>query len=277
MAEIPNLPEAPAREFHAVADLFPLMRGAAFEELVADIKKNGLREPILIDGEGRILDGRNRYRACLAAGVEPRFIEWKGEEPLAELALSLNLRRRHLNESQRAMVAARLAKMMEGEAMKRRGRRQELAANLRRTQPRRSCGEAAATVNVSRRLVEYATKVLRDGSDELVAVVESGGLAVSTASILSGLPKDEQAKALAGGAKQAAARAREIRAAKSTAFTVERSSTRLRVFRPEVSEENETTVVLLWVAARNLAAVVEALKAHGFQYTDAGGDSRLPS
>ena len=53
----------PEREFHAVANLFPLMQGAAFEELVADIKKNGQREPILCDAEGRILDGRNRYRA----------------------------------------------------------------------------------------------------------------------------------------------------------------------------------------------------------------------
>src|SRR5712692_7557832 len=95
-----------------LADLFPLLRGPAFEELVADIQKNGLHEPILCDAEGRILDGRNRYRACLKAGVEPRFVEWRGEGELGELALSLNLRRRHLDESQRAMVAERLAKMM---------------------------------------------------------------------------------------------------------------------------------------------------------------------
>ena len=79
------------REFHVVTELFPLMSGVAFEELAADIKKNGLREPILCDAEGSILDGRNRYRACLQAGVEPRFVEWKGEGALPELALSLNL------------------------------------------------------------------------------------------------------------------------------------------------------------------------------------------
>jgi len=116
------------REVHAVAELFPMLRGRAFEELAADIKKNGLREPILLDAEGRIVDGRNRYRACLAAGVEPRFVEWEGEGELAELALSLNLRRRHLNESQRALVAAKLAKLMEKEALKRKSR---LVANLR--------------------------------------------------------------------------------------------------------------------------------------------------
>ena len=102
MSENPMLPDvsgdAPAREFHAVADLFPLMRGPAFDELVADIKKNGLREPILLDADGRILDGRNRYRACLEAGVEPRFVEWQGEGPLAELALSLRSEERRVGK-----------------------------------------------------------------------------------------------------------------------------------------------------------------------------------
>src|SRR6266849_4510385 len=141
------------REFHAVAELFPMLRGRAFEELAADIKKNGLREPILLDAEGRIVDGRNRYRACLQAGVEPRFVEWRGEGELAELALSLNLRRRHLNESQRALVAARLAKLREKEALKRKSR---LGANLHPARRAKSSAEAAALVNASPRLICHA-------------------------------------------------------------------------------------------------------------------------
>ena len=90
------------RQFHPVANLFPLLTGAAFQELAADIKKNGLREPILLDPEGRIIDGRNRYRACNLAGVKPRFVRWQGQGSIPEVALSLNLHRRHLNESQRA-------------------------------------------------------------------------------------------------------------------------------------------------------------------------------
>ena len=151
------------REFHEVAGLFPLLRGAAFEDLVADIKRNGLREAILVDADGQIVDGRNRYRACLEAGVEPRFVSWQGEGSLTELALSLNLRRRHLDESQRALVAARLAKLMEKEAVKRKSR---LVGDLQPAPRAKSSAETAAVVNVSPRLVSSAIKVLRDRSEE---------------------------------------------------------------------------------------------------------------
>ena len=66
-------------EFHPVADLFPLLQSEAFQKLVADIQNNGLLEPILVDAERRIIDGRNRYLACLEAGVQPRLTEWQGE------------------------------------------------------------------------------------------------------------------------------------------------------------------------------------------------------
>jgi predicted NUDIX family phosphoesterase len=60
--------------------------------------------------ESKILDGRNRYRACLEAGVGHHTQTYMGADPLAYV-LAQNLHRRHLNESQRSMVAARLATM----------------------------------------------------------------------------------------------------------------------------------------------------------------------
>jgi hypothetical protein len=55
---------------HPYAKPFPLMKGDEFDDLVADIKANGQREPFTLY-QGKILDGRNRYRACLAADFEP--------------------------------------------------------------------------------------------------------------------------------------------------------------------------------------------------------------
>ena len=106
-------------EFHPLADEFPLFEGEAFNALVASIARDGLLEPILLCA-GKILDGRNRYRACLAAGVKPIF-EVFGEtdpEAWARFVAAKNLTRRHLNEAQRAMIGARFG-ISDAEAGKR--------------------------------------------------------------------------------------------------------------------------------------------------------------
>jgi len=98
-------------KFHPVAELFPLMSDEEFAGLCADIEANGLRSEIWTY-EGKIIDGRNRFNACTKAGVEPRYREWNGAGSLVSFVVSLNLNRRHLSESQRAMVAQKMAQMM---------------------------------------------------------------------------------------------------------------------------------------------------------------------
>ena len=254
------------REFHAVANLFPLMRGAAFAELVADIKKNGLYEPILVDAAGRILDGRNRYLACKQAGVEARYAEWQGEGELPELAVSRNLHRRHLGESQRAMVAARLAPLIAARRRTAGGR----GANLLTSKRLKARDEAAAMVNVSTRLVIHACKVLKDGCKELIEGVASGKLALSMASALAGLSQAEQARVVAAGARAMAAKVREMRGGEKKAGVKRASLGHFGVLGAPgpgaAGLGGEEGVMLLWVPAGGVGEAVEALKVRGFEY-----------
>lgn len=91
-------------ELHPLCTLFPRVIGAEFEALVSDIKANGLQSPIVLH-DGMVLDGGNRYRACLDAGVEPRFSEFEGASVVA-FVLSANLHRRHLSAGQQAAIVA---------------------------------------------------------------------------------------------------------------------------------------------------------------------------
>jgi hypothetical protein len=91
-------------ELHPLCTLFPRLSGAEFNTLRDDIKINGLRQPIVLH-EGMILDGGNRYRACLDAGVEPVFAEFAGGN-LVSFVLSANLHRRHMTAPQQAALVA---------------------------------------------------------------------------------------------------------------------------------------------------------------------------
>ena len=118
------------REFHPAANIFPLMQGEAFESLVADIRAHGQHEPISLFN-GKIIDGRNRYRACLEAGVEPRFRQYEGkEEWLVQFILSENLERRHLTSDQRAACAVEALDYERRLAKRRQGTRTDLQPNI---------------------------------------------------------------------------------------------------------------------------------------------------
>ena len=97
-----------------------------------------------------------------------------GEGSLVAFVVSLNLHRRHLNESQRAMVAAKIANLEHGG-----DRKSNQAANLPLDSV--TVTEASGLLNVSERSTKSAKKVLDEGSALLVEKVEQGAVAVSTA------------------------------------------------------------------------------------------------
>lgn len=177
--------------FHPVAELFPLMPEAQLEELAADIAENGQREPIW-RFKGRIIDGRNRYAACMKYGVTPTYQEYEGEGngDLVKFVVSLNLHRRHLNEAQRAMIAAKIANTPNGGAIYR-TRHDGTENTVNNT-------EAGKLMQVGDESVGKARAIRRDAIPEVVAAVESGELSLRAASDIAKEPTEKQAEVLKG-------------------------------------------------------------------------------
>ena len=157
-------------EFHPLANVFPLMEGEEFDGLKASIKSHGVREPIVLF-EDRVLDGRNRFRACKELGIEIPAVKFSGDEPTA-FVIDKNIHRRHLTASQRAMIAANIAKIPHGQT--RRWVDAENSASMI------SIREAAAMLNVDKATVSDARKILSDGTSEEIEQVTRGETAVST-------------------------------------------------------------------------------------------------
>ena len=150
--------------FHDLASILPVPGAGEISDLANDIAKHGLLNHIKLF-ESKILDGRVRYLACRQAGVEAKFEEFKGTDALA-FVISSNLHRRHLDESQRAMVAAKVANLRIGANQHSEGM---------------PIGSACALMNVSPRSAARAREVLHSGQVDLVAAVELGVISVSKA------------------------------------------------------------------------------------------------
>lgn len=185
---------------HPAAAMFPLMTGQAFKELVEDIRKNGQLDPVYVH-EGMIVDGRNRYRAAVAAGRKPKTkplpldLDAEDAPTIAAWIVSKNLQRRHLTTGQRAMLAAKLAEEEAKEIKAREAARkaaQPRGADGRLTETgaekpstadrhaREATERAGKEVGVSGRAVARAQRVRKEAPD-LATKVETGEMSLNAA------------------------------------------------------------------------------------------------
>lgn len=167
-------------EFHELANRFPLIEGEDFKKLVDDIDTNGMQAPIILF-EGKILDGRNRYRAACEIAKqrnEPEqyfyFCEdYNGGAPEA-MSISLNLHRRHLTESQRAMLGVDLVNASKGS-----------------TEPltKKAVSEK---VKVSKSAMKRASFIEKNGISEIQNMIRDGKLSTFAGNIIAALSAKEQ-------------------------------------------------------------------------------------
>jgi ParB-like chromosome segregation protein Spo0J len=180
-------PKAVELTDHPLASVFPPLSKDEYEALKADIKDNGLREPISTF-KGQVLDGRHRYRACKDLGIEPKINRLDQTTDPVAYVISANLRRRHLTTAQRAMAAAKLATL-------KRGDNQHNGEGL-------SIERSSQLFNVSDASTNRCKKVLSDGVPKLVQMVEEGKLPASVGEKVAGLPQEEQAELVEQTAKK---------------------------------------------------------------------------
>lgn len=189
--------------FHPVADIFPAMSDAEFRELTEDIRAHGQREAVWMLPDGRVIDGRHRVKACAELGrsVDARVYHGDGDAVTA-FVVSLNLKRRHLNESQRAMVGARLANLKRGD-----NQFTKEHPSIEGT----SQSDAAKQMQVGVASIERAAAVQRTGTPELQQSVDAGQVSVSAAAEVAMLPEEEQREVVARGPDAVRETARDIR------------------------------------------------------------------
>jgi ParB-like chromosome segregation protein Spo0J len=178
---------------HPLCSIFPEMSDEEFDALRDDIGQHGQRDAIVL-WDGQILDGRHRMQACLALGIEPKFrkVEMTWEEAKA-FVISVNLSRRHLDASQRAVIASRMATLEQG-----RPASQEKASIEAFSVTQR---QAAESFNVGRATLQRAKNLQRVSAPEVVEEVASGKISLHKAGKLAAAVPDkaEQAEIVRAG------------------------------------------------------------------------------
>jgi ParB-like chromosome segregation protein Spo0J len=121
--------------------LLPPLTGDEYAALKADIAANGVLVPIIVDQHGVVIDGHHRQKIAEGLGIpyEQKVRWFADDEERYELALGLNLKRRHLNREQMRELIATECKRTPGasdrEIARRLGCSHRTVAAVRRPEP----------------------------------------------------------------------------------------------------------------------------------------------
>jgi DNA modification methylase len=162
---------------HPLAELLPTMNEAEYAALRDDINVNGqLDEIILLDG--KILDGRHRYRVCVELKRKPRCKTYDlPGSPVNYIVSKAN--HRHMSDSQKACAAVAILEVMKEEA-------------AHSPSPEgKTASHAASLFGVSTRYVE-AAKAVRAGDPKLFRECFEGRLPLTRAA--SQIRRDNKSK-----------------------------------------------------------------------------------
>ncbi|WP_272671036.1 ParB/RepB/Spo0J family partition protein [Providencia sp. PROV018] len=184
-------------EFHETANAFPYISGDSFESLKEDIRINGILEPIFLY-EGKIIDGRNRYRIAKELNLEDvPFQNYEGDNPVG-FVQSMNLHRRQLSPSQKAAAAAFLADFRQGKHDD--------------EEEYQTQDAIAKMLGISKRMVVEATSLKKNGDTDLIERVRTGEISLHNATAIARLNPEDQKSIVGEGSQRAKEVAKKIKA-----------------------------------------------------------------
>ena len=166
---------------HPLASLFPPLADDQYELLAEDIAQNGLMSPIILTHDGtQIVDGINRWRACLERCVDPHFQLLPEGFDVAATVVSANLRRRDLTSQQRAAIAVQFLEVYEAAARERMSAGGEGVEKVPHLEEGRARDLAAADFGTNGKYVQNAKNV-SEWAPELLDDVVDGTLSLKDA------------------------------------------------------------------------------------------------
>ena len=180
--------------------LVPEMSVSEWKEFIENVKKFGIRQPITINKDLTILDGRHRVRACKELGIEriAAIVNEMDEQQAIEYVRDTAIERRTLSVEQRLDIIFKCEDLMKGlveDAEMRRNKgleegrkpkvRKDNVSGLVTPVPNQKEGKRASEVigdmvGASYRTVDRLKKVRKE-SPELYEDVIKGDKAISTA------------------------------------------------------------------------------------------------
>src|SRR5690625_5247143 len=174
IAEVIEVATSQLTEHSKQAEYSPPMSKKKWAEFVANIKGNGIRQPLVVTKGFRVIDGKHRLKAAHELGIESVrvIIEDIDENSIPSYITDTKLQRDDLKRGQKAALVIRLFYEEERQKAKERmsiggkGGNEEGGANLHTLEMGKDVAEILAEkVGMSRRNLYYLLAVYRNRSD----------------------------------------------------------------------------------------------------------------
>lgn len=252
--------------------LVPHLTKSEYEQLKSSIEIEGLYIPIIINKNNVILDGHHRYKICTDLGLPIRYVTKEFENELLEkkFVIESNLRRRQLNDFQKAELGIPLQKINQEIA------KQNKLSNLKNNSSiasneaiGRSTKKTAEEIGISRGTFERAKKIIESNDEKLKESVRSGKTSISYAySKVNRLDKKKNAEPIPQGefnvilADPPWLYDIDIRGSPSVHYDV---MTVDKICEMNIPTANDC-ILFLWATAPKIKEALQVLESWGFEY-----------